>query len=77
MAAAVESNASMNGGSRPMTPGPQRDNGAPLPPVPAGDGPRDELDPSYRDRMQSVLSSDVSTATVFGCDDVNRFLRLA
>ncbi|EXJ64363.1 hypothetical protein A1O7_00699 [Cladophialophora yegresii CBS 114405] len=58
MAAATESYVPMNGGSRPMPPGPQRDNEAPLPPVPAGDGPGDELDPSYREKMHNVLSSD-------------------
>ncbi len=60
MATAVESNAPTSGGSRPMTPTGQRDE-APLPPVPASDGPVEELDPAYRERLQHVLSSDVSS----------------
>lgn len=57
MAAAVESNAPMNGG-------PQRENDAPLPPVPMSGNPHEELDPAYRERLQHVLSSDVSSTQI-------------
>ena len=75
MAAAVESNAPRTGGSRPMTPTGQRDE-APLPPVPAGYSPVGELDPAYRERLQHVLSSDVSSKGMVDCTIVDRYLRL-
>ena len=71
MAAAVESNVPTNGGQRPLTPGSQRDE-APLPPVPTGDGPSEELDPAYRERLQHVLSSDVSANAAPDCDTIDQ-----
>jgi hypothetical protein len=60
MATAAESSMAANGNTRPMTP--SRDNDAPLPPVPIDNGRNDELDPGQRERLQHILSSDVSSA---------------